>query len=105
MDILGVIACCGDYFLCPGIVFLNEDIDGYLVINEYARDIDTEERNIITNDRSCVCATFRGSVNELAVSSIGITVDPGSCPACGLDLNDLVPTLRNLRKTCHTGTL
>ena len=96
MDILGVIACCGDYFLCPGIVFLNEDIDGYLVVYEDTGHIDTEERNIITDDRSCIGAVFRGSVNELAVGSIGITVDPRCCPACGLDLNDLVPSFRDL---------
>ena len=49
--------CCDDLF-CPGIVLLNEDINGYLVINENAGNIDTKERNIVTDDGCCISAAF-----------------------------------------------
>ena len=42
---------------------------------------------------------------ELAVSSVGITVDPGCCPTGRLDLNDLIPALRDLIELSHTRTL
>ena len=36
MNVLGVIACCGDNLFCPSVILLNEDINGYLVVNENA---------------------------------------------------------------------
>ena len=105
VNVFGMIACCCDDLLCPRIILLYEYVDGDAVVHEYARDVSTEERYIVTDDRLCICAVLGCCVDELAVSCVGICVDPLSSPLGSVDLYDLIPAFRDLVELYDTGAL